>query len=392
MSLITLVLPGNTFHANHLSGAIEKMDAERCGLSSFRKWNIPATAFIQGLDLLMKPWLEEEMRIPGSIEWGNAPFSHSFLPLVRGSWRYELDEERMVCGSVPVTFFSEFYPPDASHIPTEFTLILPGSSALYEWKRKSGDIRTQEFPPEVEAIRFDGKVGILIHEEWFKPVLDSFFFFQRYPIAGSAPNGRDALVELISAIREVSEGPENRTVVIPIDLEAPWIGSCFGSHIWGILFAEVRRQKLDWVFTPLSTHLERFARDAKETFPPHRELLKWSTWDVQIRHILHVDRLKPRNQHEIYIKMIATGSDIFAAWDRMIQESRGRIISKEARDQDGEPLVIPITYNQGVIDVELAAYRALKRGRSFLSELEDLNQGGDYFTRVAVSMASELSL
>ena len=391
MSRIALVLPGNAFHANHLSRAMAQMDSERCGLPMLRKWGMPATVFFQGVDIYLKPWLLEEMRAPGSVEWGNAPFSHSFLPLVEGSWRDELDEIRMVRGSVSVTFFSEFYPPDARHIPTEYTLLLPSQSALYDWSRQ-GDVVVEEFPPDVGAIRFGGKVGILIREEWFRRVLDAFFLFQRYPIAGSEPSGRDCLGELIAAIRQIAEGPEERVVVVPIDLEAPWVGSAFGATVWEILCEEVHRQGLAWAFTPLSAHLEEFGRGVVRTAQPHRELLKWSTWGVQIKHILRVDRLAPKSPQEAIVKMIATGSDALAAWDRKIQESRGRTISKEAFDDSGELISMPITYNQRVIDTTLAACRSLERGGSFLSELEEIDALDDHILSLTCSMAERLGL
>ena len=389
MSKIALVLPGNALHANHLSPAMARMDVERCGLPILRKWNMPVTAFCQGLDLLLKPWLAQEMQIRGSVEWGHAPFSHSFLPLVEGSWRDELDERKMVHGDVPVTFFSEFFPPEASQIPTEFTMLLPGSSALYDWNR-SDDIDVQEFPAHVDAIRFGGKTGILIREEWFREFLNAFFRFQRHPLTGNRKS--DYLAELVAAICKIGESPDDRTIVVPIDMEAPWVGSTYGALVWEMFCAEIHRQKLESVFTPLSLHLDAFASRAVASTQPHRELLKWATWDVQLRHIMRVGKYQPKNPEQAIVKMIATGSDILAAWDRKIQESRGRAIRKAGLDPFGRPIEIPISYNQSVVDITLAACRSFERGRPFQVEIEELEMPHDHLFALSYSMAQRLGL
>lgn len=387
MSKIALVLPGNTFHANHPSETMDWMDQERYALPVFRKWHVPALVFFQGLDFEMKPWLLDEMQTPGSLEWGNSTFSHTFIPLFPGSSR---DETRVKIGTVPVTFFSEFYVPQGPQIPTEYTLVLAGNSALYSgfaehWSPKQGDIFLEPYPHGAHAIRFQQKIGILLREEWFGPLLKAFFLFQRFPLAGSHPENRDCLAELVAQVRDIAEDTHDRVVVMPLDLEAPWIGSRFGAKVWEILFEELHRQNLLGVFTPVSSHLNRFKQEAVETPRPHRELTKWTTWEVQLNHMVRLNQFVPKIEHETIMRMIATGSDIFAAWGIKIAE-RSKRIKLPGVDFGGNAIEIPISFNQSVIDIQLAADRAMTSGSALRILLRKLNQK-DPLIRTATEMA-----
>ena len=389
MSKIALVLPGNTFHANQLDETIPPMDSERYGLPTFRKWGIPALVFFQGLDVAMKPWLRAEMQTPGSIEWGNAPFSHTLMPLFPGSWR---DEMRTPCGSVPVTFFGEFYVPRGEVIPTEFTLVLAGNSVLYSsicdfWSVRQGDILVQPYPAETHAIKFDGRVGILLREEWFAPFLKAVFLFQRYPTAGTHPEGRNCLAELVAEVRTIADAPDERVVVAPLDLEAPWIGGRCGGEVWEIFFSALHREELTHVFTPLSSHLGRFAAEAIPTSRPRRELRKWANWEVQLLHTQKLNARQAESPHEATLRMIATGSDIFAAWGIKIMESNRRMMLSGV-GRDGSCVEIPISYNQAVIDIQLAAWRALEYKTKLHAELERLEKGGSLIA-LATNMARQ---
>lgn len=389
---ISLVLPGNTFHANFLSEQMEAMDKERCGLNVFREFKIPVIAFFQRADLWMKPWLKEEMAKTGSVEWGHAPFSHTLIPLM-GNWRHEIEEREQ--GPVPVTFFSEFYVPKANQVPTDYTLILAGNSVLYSavaeyWLKNQGDIVAETYPPGAHAIRFEGKIGVLMREEWFGPFLKAFFLFQRYPINGSHPEGRDCLAELIGVIRDIAEAPGDRVIVCPIDMEAPWIGGRFGAQTWRILFEEIARQGLTGTFASLSSNLERFAREATRTSRPHRELTKWANWEIQLKHMENLNAVVPHDDRQKMVKMIATGSDILAAWGIKLLETRGKVFLG-AVGSDGKPTRVPITYNQSVIDVQLAAFRSLRTKDSFLSCLEQV-ETDDYFVRLARATAKRCNL
>lgn len=363
------------------------MDKERYALPIFRNYNVPALVFFQGLDFEMKPWLKEEMQTTGSLEWGNSTFSHTFIPLFPGSSR---DETRDKVGTVPVTFFSEFYVPQGPQIPTEFTLVLAGNSALYSgfaehWSPKQGDIFLKPYPHDAHAIRFQNKVGILLREEWFGPLLKAFFLFQRFPIAGSHPEGRDCLAELVAQIRAIAEDGDDRVVVMPLDLEAPWIGSRFGAKVWEILFDELEKQKLLSVFTQVSAQLGRFRKEAVETPRPHRELTKWTTWEVQLNHIVRLNQLVATTEREATLRMIATGSDIFAAWGIKIGE-RAKRISLIGIDLSGSRIDLPISFNQSVIDVQLAASLALTTSSSLLKVLSRLDQH-EPLVRMATQMA-----
>ena len=99
-----------------------------------------------------------------------------------------------------------------------------------------------------------------MREEWFGKFVEAFFLFQRYPLLGSHPEGKDCLTLLIEEVRKIAAMPDDRVVVIPIDLEAPYVGSAFGARVWEIFFSELEKQKLKHVFTPLSSHLDHFEK------------------------------------------------------------------------------------------------------------------------------------
>ncbi len=356
------------------------MDKERYGLESLRKHGLPVTCFFQGVDFLMKPWLKDEMKKPGSIEWGNAPFSHSLIPIMNDGWR---EEFQVTLGTVPVTFCPEFYIPKGDQLPekTEFTLVLAGNSVLYSacgvlFSRLQGDVITERYPENEHAILFDRKIGILMREEWFAPFLQAFFLFQRYPLKGSHPEGRDCLDALMKEVERIRDMHAERVVVCPLDIEAPWIGSAYGAAVWEVFLSELLNRDLMHVFTPLSSHLEQFKREAVKRSRPHRELRKWMNWELQIQHHARLLRLNPRNESEVRVRMIARGSDIFSAWSSKLLAARGGPVFLTAAGTDGVPTNLPIMYNQAVIDVQLAACTAVEYGVPFHEMLVNAWESG----------------
>lgn len=388
MAKICLILPGNTLHANHLTERMEEMDRERYGLQVFRKFGIPGTVFFQGLDLMVKPWLKDEVKIPGSIEWGQAPFSHTLIPLVGDGWRPEM--KYGFKGPVPVTFFSEFYSPKPEQIPTPFTLVLAGNSILYSAGAElsvlnPGDVMADPFPKS-NSIKYQGKVGLMLRDECFGGFLKAFFLFQRYPLLGTHPEGRDCLAELIEEVRKIASMSEDEVILCPIDLEAPWIGSCFGALVWEIFFEELQRQNLKSVFIPLSAELDRLAETAVQTDSrPHRELTKWTHWESQINLLTELNAIKTGDKRQDLVKMIATGSDIFAAFDLKLREARKKILLPGC-DKRGNRSEIPISFNQEVIDIQLAAKWSLQRSVRFQDELVRIKNPG-YLARLFIEMA-----
>ncbi len=389
MGKIALQLVLNTFHANHPTETMEMMDDELYGLPLFREYGIAATCYTQGIDLLMKHGLYEQMSAPGSLEWGNAPFSHTLLPWAGKAESHR--EVRDVIGTVPVTFFPEFYPPKPGLIPTKFTLVLSGASVLYSAftdQLAGSDMSMGQYPDGVHSIRFGGKVGILMRSEWFAPLLSAFFLFQRYPLQGSHPDGRDTLAELIGEVKKVKDGPD-RIIVCPLDMEAPWIGSRFGAAVWKMFFEALRKEDLEDVFTTLTPHLERFDVEAISTPQPHRILTKWSSWQMQLDHKERLASLRVEGGDEgtMILKMLAAGSDIYAAWGiKLTEQMIGTKVSFGAIDPTGARIAIPVSFNQSVIDVQLAAYRALRKKTSFLHQLASL-ETQDHFVDRAMHMA-----
>ncbi len=390
MGKIALQLFGNTFHANHPSDTMAQMDKERYGLPVFRRYGVAATCYFQGVDLLMKPWLREEMFTPGSLEWGNAPFSHTLTPWT-DDWRSELADRKV--GTVPITFFPEFYIPSIDRIPTAFTLVLCGQSVLYSAFTDEGqltDPRMEDYPDDAKSVRFrssGGKTGILMRSEWFGPLLFAYFQFQRYPLPGSHPDGIDTLARLVAEVRKVAEAPDDHLVVCPLDMEAPWIGSRYGAAVWEILFSELAKQGLIDTFVRLGDKLSELADGAELASHPHRVLTKWSCWTQQLDYREQVRALRTRGERELRLKMLAAGSDIYAAWGiKFTEKMTGKQTTLGALAPDGRSVAIPIGFNQSVIDVQLAAFRAVRDGTTMAYELPS-DDKDDYFVDLARKMA-----
>ena len=397
MGKIAVILPINTFHANQMSATMSHMDRAGYGLPVFRKYQIPVTVFAQNIDMWMKPWLFSETLAGGCLEWGHAPFSHTLVSLFPGEQSMQSTLGQV--GSIPVTFFPEFCLPRAEHIPTRFTLVLASNSTIYSGLvacEPADDVHLAQYL-EAPSICFGGSalvVGILMRD--FDQLLRAFFAFQRFPHNGSDPENRDRLAELIREIRKIADMADDRVVVMPIDAEAPWIGSFFGAEIWEILFEEVQRQGLSAVFTPLSAHLDRFAREAVKTSRPERGTGKWTTLLKQLEYIIALNKIVPRDNREYVLKMIAAGSDLLAAWAIKLQTKPRPPHAYLALRPSGEVAPILIRehqgYNQSVIEVQLAAFHALRHRTSMAEELCHHIRNPDYFVQLAITMAKRNGL
>ena len=393
MSKISLVLPANSWHANLLPPDMERMDKDGFGLQIFLDFGIPVTIFAQGVDMMMRRWLCDQAQIPGCVEWGRASFSHTLIPLTQGR-QWQIENRFGFSGNVDVGFSSEFYVPRPDWIPHKFTLVLEDHSVLYSscgvLPSSTADVAVKKYPEHSPSIEFGGKIGILLREKLFGSFLKAFFLFQRFPIEGTHPDGRNCLTDLIGEVRRIDSEGGDAVIVCPLDLEAVWIGSCFGARVWEIFFEELKKEGLTHVFTPLSKHLEMFKSMAVSTLRPHRSLGKWSTYEIQVLHREKLNRICPIDEREWLVKMIATGSDIFAAWGIKFDETRKRIVLPGV-NTSGKSVGIPITFSQSVIDTQLAACTSLENETTFLDELNKIPIK-DYFIRLAIEMAEREGL
>ena len=84
--------------------------------------------------------------------------------------------------------------------------------------------------------------------------------------------------------------------------------------------------------------------------------------------------------------MIATSSDLFSAFGNKIMEARNKGVRYRAIDVNGNAVELPISYNQSVIEVQLAAFKAMAENETFLDMLLKIPEP-DYFVGLALAMA-----
>lgn len=368
-------VPGNSKHSNNLPPGFEAMYSSKAGLDAIGSSGVPVAVSYQGIDYKILPWLRETLAKYPSIQVVNAPHSHALLPLLNEKMQaWELSQR--IPGSLPVTFYPEFYAPETRIMPTDFFFVLGGASHLYSacWysDQDAEDVSVQKLP-DSPAISVDGKTGIILRDADFGPLLKQFFAFQRDPF-GSVQPGMTNLKSLMQEIRRIGDDPSDGVVVIPIDIEAPWVGSAWGVKIWEIFFSAIVDEGLKDVFVPLSSQLDYFRRSAVTSLRPHRILTKWTAFEIQMKYMSRVFGLRPYNEKEMVLASIAGCSDILSAWERKIVEANKPIVLSGV-DPNGNKVMLPISYSQDVITVQTACLRAVLDGISFESALAKVAKG-----------------
>lgn len=366
MGKIILNLPGNAFHSNLLADRWEEMFQSKVGLDAIGVSGVPVAISYQGIDYKIMPWLAETLAKYPSIEVLNAPHSHALIPLQTEEMeKWEMKD--IIPGSIPMTFFPEFYAPTERFIPTEFFWVLEGASYLYSACCENSEDVTVETLPNAPAIQHGSKIGVIMRDADFGPILKAFFRFQRDPLTISEDtNGKLPLDNVLDEIERVSQMPDDTIIIVPIDIEAPFIGSAWGAKIWEMFFQGIVDRGLKDVFIPLSTALDTFRAKAVKSRRPHRILTKWTSYEVQVRYLMRVAGLTTNNEtdDDMILASIASCSDILSAWERKIAEGKKAIILA-GKNRQGDNVELPVSYNQDIITVQSAALRALSEGIEF---------------------------
>lgn len=373
MGKIILNLPGNTFHSNVLAHRWEEMYQSRVGLEAIGTSGVPVAVSYQGIDYKIMPWLEKTLAKYPSIEVLNASHSHALVPLQTEEMQ-RWETRGIIPGSIPVTFFAEFYAPMERYIPTEFFWVLEGASYLYSACCESGIDVIAEALPGAPSIKHGNKIGIIMRDAEFSPILKAYFRFQRDPLTASDDtNGKLPLDNLLDEIEKVGNMPADKIIIVPIDIEAPFVGSVWGAKIWEMFFQGIVNRGLKDVFTPLSATLDTYRAKAVKSKRPHRILTKWTSYEVQVRYLMQVARLKLDTglESDMMLASVASCSDILSAWEKKIAEGKKTDIL-DGKDLAGNEVKLPVSYNQDIITVQSTALRALSAGIPFMESLIDI--------------------
>jgi len=379
MAKICLFLPGNVMHSFLLGDRWQKMYDEQVGLNAIGASNIPVVISHQGIEYELCPFLLDIHRKYPNILVANAPYSHALLPFVspkQCKW-----ETRTLTGALPITFFSEFYSPESDFIPTEFFFFLRSQTCSYsmifgvKYKEGVSDLEVdQMLPSKTISVRYNNRIGIVL--EGFDKFNLAWFAFT------SIPN-QENLNKVIREF-EILVADPRKVVVVPMDLEQPYVGSVTGEKIWTIFFDELKRKGLADNIVDIRYFLNEFRESAVPIRRPHRILTKWTSHLVQIHYLQRLARLKPITEKERIIYALASASDLLSSWNRFVMSSNKEPMTILCKDLQGNEFIMSQDHNKPLQEACLAALQSLEKGdRKLADKLAKIEQPTELILRLA---------
>ncbi|MFA5184983.1 MAG: hypothetical protein WC551_00660 [Patescibacteria group bacterium] len=351
MSKIILVVPGNATHSFLLGERWDKMYREELGLNAIGRSGVPVTVSHQGLDYELYPFLQDVLARYPSISVANAQYGHSLLEFTPG--KHQKMEVAKVRGNVPVTFFSEFYAPEADFIPTEFFFHLKAQTFSYSFQfgvrdASDAEVLGQPLPADAISVNYQGRIGL---------VMDGFDKFNKAWFAFASDPSATKLETLMAEFTALTQNPK-QYIVLPMDLEQPYVGSVLGEKLWTIFFNELKRRGLAEYIVPVMDMLEAARASAVPIKRPHRILTKWTVHAIQIAHLQRIARLDPRMGHQLYA--LASDSDLLSSWNRYVMSSNQAAAEITCRDLDGKESKLLQGHNKPLQEACLAACNVLE--------------------------------
>jgi len=393
MGRIHLTLPGNATHSNVSPKKWEEIDRNHAGLDAIGRSGVPVSVSYQGIDYELWPWLTDTLTRYPSLEVIDAPYSHAFLPLMHPKQqRWEISQNVV---QHPVSFFAEFYSPSAEFIKNAF-FVLATQTVAYSVGFEE-DTRERAMLPaplyvgenieKLDVIQYGGKIGLVMRG--FEPILQAFFAFQRDPVTpreGALP--LDILLNTIEDTVTSNDG----VIIMPLDIEAPFVGSLGGAEVWGVLFNGIQERNLTRHFISLSGVLEELRPKAELTRRPHRILgTKWSKYEIQMRYLARVGSFVPHNEREHRMLALAATSDVLSGLCTKIDRQKKKTVLS-ARDFDGREGSVEIGYNQEVVDVGFAALHALQDKQSLVQKIQEQCDLSSLFIQRVLAWAEKYDL
>lgn len=357
-------MPLNTLHSNVPPKAWQQIDKEHAAIKIIGESGIPVSISPQAMDFELCPWLKDELGCHPSIEVTSGTYSHVLMSLMNPKHQHWQVENSFPSAS-RVNFYPEYYSPEARFIKDIF-FVLASQTVAYSVTGTT----TLEQPyvgediAKHEAILYGGKLGLVM--KGFEPILSAFFAWQRDP-------GNKSLYEkLFLTIRQTVETIDG-IIIMPIDIEAPWVGSLVGGKIWELFFSGINKYGLAKYFMSLKEVVEYLEPNAQETRRPHRVTgTKWTKYEVQINYLARLRSKEPATDRQHHLLALAGVSDVLSGLCSKIDATK-RPVLFEAKDMDGNPGTIEIGYSQEVIDLAYFAAKALIRNTSLLDEINKID-------------------
>jgi hypothetical protein len=371
MGTIHLALSGNAFHSDTPEERWHVLDSERLGLEIIGESGLPVSVSFQGVDLEIFPWLKSVLAQHPSLEQIRAPYGHGLIPLLHpAQQRWEIENGP---GMHRVMFFPEFYTPGDCLIPDMFFVLGPHTIThtafdSTETLRVPLSVTGQD-PESSAAIRYGEKIGLVMRG--FNALLNGFFVFQRDPYSSQRFNS--PLSQLLEEIERIANETTG-TVIMPLDLEAPYIGSLEGAKIWETFLGALKRSGLDDIFVSLENVIRDLAHAERNvTARPHRELTsKWFGYEAQLVYYSFVRGFKPKNEREHFVLSLAGLSDALSSIYRKVTAFKeSKALSFLAVDCAGREIKLRMgVSNNHVFDLCQSAWLALNENIPLVSVMK----------------------
>jgi hypothetical protein len=361
-----------------------KMYQEKIGLKVLGESGLKVVLNCHGIDFLMYPWLRELVSSYKNFQLTGGLFSHIIAPLFSKEyidWQYQVGQ-RNICPSIPISFYPEFCNPEK---PKDNFWLLDSQSHYYSYSEESGVVSWEnEAEINAPAINFNGRIGLVMKERTYKPILEAFFLAQRLPdVINDGRSNLDLLIDQIANVQEL--------VLWPLDLEATYVGSYLGQIFWQKFISRIKERKLEKIFLGFDEVFADLSGQAVSTKDsPHRNLMKWTslpaTFNIYSR--LSLRSRQPLSHRQKLLLAIAGGADIAAA----IYQKSSQKIFRPAMLPTGEISTIYFSGSKEIIDATYLALNCLEKNESFAQGLKRSRRNKGFFWQRLFEVASSLKI
>ena len=400
---LCIVLPGNRWHSDLSASAAARCRDELCGLEAIGNSGIPVAVSLHGMDFWLMPELWKLLnsgRYP-NITLLSAPFSHSLLSwcdLQYAEWEFHhgvgVETHFLPAWKLPqsdvrgeVIVLPEFaWPPDLGGYLCPRALMYGPFTSLEprrdpEWLAERGvtemDGRYAAYQGKPGDPRFEkpdivGFCGAGIRVmQYHNQLLDGFFRFQRGLLTS------DQLLALYR--RGLNALPPEKTVVMPIDLEAPWVGGLGGAVVWERFLSLLAQSDLrDRIISveemwSRNTTIDRFVFDA-----PSRRETKWTHFPQQRLLRKRLESLPRHTDRDRFRFAIASCADVFSCLYRTEGRKYGApFVLSFPTMVAGTAGKIKLDADPDITRIGLSAMDAMERGVPLVDLMHRRLQGRD---------------
>ncbi len=389
---IVLVASTNSFHGNVLPQSFEKIHAEELGLGVLAESGLNLTINCHQLDFLMYPWLGKYQEYQ-NLQFSGGLFSH-VLPALTSDEHLKWQEENGIKNQT-VSFYPEFCSPTK---PNRNFWLLDSQTHYYSdgYLNQEVSWNAEEVGALPPVVKVNGRFGFVMTEKLFKPILDLMFLAQRFPDKTNDA-GISNLDLLVKAIAEVDE-----VILVPFDLEAPYVGSKLGKIFWERLIAKIKENGLEDRFLDFAKISQSLISEAQEIIDtPHRSLSKWTSIEAMFDYfseLKHYAKQEMSEENHLLLAF-AAGADLAAAVFQKSIFSR-KPINLPLVDSEGNPGTVQITGNKEIIDAGYLARKVFlarikeEEGSKELKlwrELSKKQKGGIYWERL-IAVTKQLDI